>query len=238
MSDNQLKLTNISYKKDAFIIVEGKQDADRFFIIQQGKVLISKEAGFEKDGSSVLGPGDFFGVISTMSSHSHIETARALTDVNLISVLKGQYVDLIQKNSQVAIKIIKQFSKRLRHLNETLAGLTLRKTAEAGPSHLFSVAEYYFNKKQYNQAYYAYNKYSVHCPAGEHLPVARAHIAGLKSHVGNLKIDYGSGEMNRLYEKNTMLFAEGEPGSELFIIQKGSVKITKIVNNMKFSLRF
>jgi CRP-like cAMP-binding protein len=33
-----------------------------------------------------------------------------------------------------------------------------------------------------------------------------------------------------------MLFAEGEPGDELFIIQKGSIKITKIVDNKEVLL--
>jgi len=41
-----------------------------------------------EEGGNILGPGDFFGVVSCMSSHSHIETAMALTYIVLISVLK------------------------------------------------------------------------------------------------------------------------------------------------------
>jgi CRP-like cAMP-binding protein len=37
--------------------------------------------------------------------------------------------------------------------------------------------------------------------------------------------------LTRSFPKDSMLFAEGEPGEELFIIQKGSVKIEKIVDN-------
>jgi CRP/FNR family transcriptional regulator len=36
--------------------------------------------------------------------------------------------------------------------------------------------------------------------------------------------------MNRTYKDNTMIFSEYEPGNELFIIQSGRVKITKIVH--------
>jgi CRP-like cAMP-binding protein len=46
-------------------------------------VRISKEVEVVKE-EDTLGPGDFFGVISTMSGHSHIETAQALTNVTLI----------------------------------------------------------------------------------------------------------------------------------------------------------
>jgi CRP-like cAMP-binding protein len=222
-----------SYKKDAYIIIEGKQEADFFYIIQQGKVKIYKEAKIEGE-DDVLGPGDIYGDISTMSSHSHIETAQALTDAILISVHQNQYVELIRKNTQVAIKIIQQFSKRLRHLNETLARITLKKNAEDGPSHLYNVAEYYLSQKQYSQAMYAYGQYVKHCPGGEKITAAKDKYAKLESQ--GVKTEFTVKDLNRTYRKNTMLFAEGEPGEELFIIQKGSIKITKIVENKEVLL--
>jgi len=231
--ESQFQLSYLNYKKDAYIIVEGKQKADFFFIIQQGKVRVFKEVMVEGEKEE-LGPGDFFGVISTMSSHSHIETAQALTDVVLIPVRQNQYVGLIQKNSQVAIKIIVQFSKRLRFLNEMLARLTLKNTAEAVPSHLYDVAEYYLSQKQYNQAMYAYAQYVKHCPDGQKIVSAKDKYAKLASRIK--QTEFNKNELNRTYLKNTMLFAEGEPGDELFIIQKGSIKITKIVDNKEVLL--
>jgi CRP-like cAMP-binding protein len=47
----------------------------------------------------------------------------------------------------------------------------------------------------------------------------------------SVKLDFKSDEFNRAYPKDSMIFSEGEPGEELFIIQKGSVKIAKIVDN-------
>jgi len=227
---SQLQLSFVSFKKDSYIVVEGKQNADRFFIIHQGKVGISKEVEVVEE-SNVLGPGDFFGVVSTMSSHSHIETARALTDVVLISVHKEQYGELIQNNTPVAMKIILQFSKRLRYLDEALSRLTLKSTANEDTSHLFSIAEYYIRKSLYNQAYYAYFRYLKYCPQGENVSAARERMAKIAIYVNGIKMDFGPEEFNRSYPKNSMLFAEGEPGDELFIIQKGSVKIVKVVDN-------
>jgi CRP-like cAMP-binding protein len=78
-----LQLSMVNFNKGAYIVVEGKQNADFFYIIRSGKVRISKEVEVvEEEGGNVLGPGDFFGVVSTMSSHSHIETAQALTDIS------------------------------------------------------------------------------------------------------------------------------------------------------------
>jgi len=227
------QLNFLNYKKDTYIIVEGKQ-ADCFFIIQQGTVKIYKEAMVKGESDETLGPGDFFGVISTMSSHSHIESAEALTDVVLISVRQDQYVGLIQNNTQVAIKIILQFSKRLRYLNETLARLTLKNTADEGPSHLYDVAEYYLGQRQYNQAGHAYTQYVKYCPDGEKAASAIDKLSRLGSRVQLTK--FAANELNRTYHKDTMLFAEGEPGDELFIIQKGSIKITKIVDHKEVLL--
>ena len=229
---SHLQLSFVTFKKDSYIVVEGKQNADRFFIIHQGKVIISKEAEvLEEERGKILTPGDFFGVVSTMSSHSHIETARALTDVILISVMKEQYGELIQKNTPVALKIILQFSKRLRYLDEALSRITLKNTAEADPSHLFMVGEYYLRQSHYNKAYYAFTKYLKNCPHGEKVAAARDRMAKIAIYVNSPKMEFGPEEFIRVYPKNSMVFAEGEPGNELFIIQKGSVTIAKIVDN-------
>jgi CRP-like cAMP-binding protein len=233
----QLQLTFVNFRKDAYIVVEGKRNADRFFIIHQGKVRISKEVEVvEEEGGNIMGPGDFFGVVSTMSSHSHIETAQALTDVTLISVQKDQYGQLIQKNTQVAMKIILQFSRRLRYLDEALSRLTLKNIAGAALSHLFSVGEYYARQSQYNQAYYAYHQYIKHYPKGDKANEVRQKMMKIAPYVKAIKLDYKPDEFNRTYPKNSMLFSEGEPGDELYIIQRGSVKITKIVDNSEVLL--
>ena len=129
------------------------------------------------------------------------------------------------------MKIILQFSQRLRYLDEALSRLTLKQAAEVNSSHLFKVAEYYVKQSQYNQAFYAYTQYIAYCPQGAEIETAKDRMAKIAPYVTAESQDRSFDSMNRTYLKNTMLFAEGEPGQELFIIQKGSVKIAKIVNN-------
>ena len=228
---NPLQLSLVSFKQGAYIIVEGKQQADCFYIIHSGKVRISKEAEIVEEEENVWGPGDFFGVVSTMSSHSHIETAIALTDVNLISVHRDQFGPLIEKNTPVAIKIIQQFAKRMRFLDESLAQLTFKGTASEHPSHLFRVGEYYAHQNNYNQAYYAYYRYLQYCPNDENVPKAKERLTKIKPYAKAVYLDVSSEQFTRSYPKDTMIFSENEPGAELYIIQKGTVKISKIVND-------
>jgi CRP-like cAMP-binding protein len=227
----QLQLAFVNFKHGSYIVVEGKQNADRFFIINQGKVRISKQVEVvAEEGGRIMGPGDFFGVVSTMSSHSHIETARALTNVTLISVQKDQYSQLIQNNTPVAMKIIQQFSKRMRYLDEALTRLTLKSSGENDVSHLFKVGEYYVKQSQFNQAYYAYRQYLKYCPQGEMVQPARERMAKIAPYVKSVPKEFGSDEFVRQYARGTLIFSEGEPGDELYIIQKGAVKIAKIVD--------
>ena len=231
--NNSLQLALVNFKKGSYIIVEGKQKADRFYIMRQGNVRISKEAEVvEEEGGNLLAPGDFFGVISTMSSHSHIETAQATTDVSLIAVQREQYGLLIERNAPVAMKIIQQFSKKVRYLDGALARLTLKGEESGGDvSHLFQVAEYYARQGQYNQAYYAYYRYIQNCPQGPHVRIAKERMAKIKPYAKVVYLGDTAEEFTRTYPQNTMIFSEAEPGHELYILQKGSVKITKIIND-------
>ncbi len=233
-----LQLSIVNFKKSAFIVVEGKQNADAFFIIRSGKVRTSKEVEVvAEEGGNILGPGDFFGVVATMSSHSHIETAQALTDVSLISVHRDQYGMLIEKNTPVAMKILEGFSRRMRYLDEALTRLSLKSESPThDPNHLFKLAEYYIKQNQYNLAYYAYYQYVRHYPKGEKSQSARERMVKIKPYIKDIHLETDSAEFTRTYPKNTMVFAETMPGQELYIIQKGSIKITKLMNDKEVLL--
>jgi CRP-like cAMP-binding protein len=229
-----LQLKFVNFAKGSYIIVEGKlTNAERFYIIKEGNVFITRQTEVvPEEGSGHLGPGDFFGVVSTMSQHPHIETAQVLTDCVLISVRRDQFVPLIQLNAPIAMKIIQQFSRRMRLLDTALTEKVLKGVAGGKNfSHLFNVAEYYTKQGQFNMGFYAYNRYLKLAPDGENAAMARERMMKVLPYVKNVKLEPNRDEFNRSYAKNNMIFAEGESGDELYIIQKGAVKIVKIVDN-------
>jgi len=230
---DQFQFGIANYRKDAYITaVESIQKADCFFIIRQGQVKVSGR--LKDDGDEVLVPGDFFGVVSAMSSHSHIESAVALTDVTLITVRPQQYISLIQKNAQVAAKIIMQLSGRLRVLDEALTKVIQRdgeKPVKEGSFRLFDAAEYYFRRKLHGQAFHAYGNYLKYYPDGEKLAAATGRLKQLADLAGKAGAGHEKGDLNRAYREGDMLFVEGEPGNELFVIQSGSVRVARIVDD-------
>ncbi|MBP7582648.1 MAG: cyclic nucleotide-binding domain-containing protein [Spirochaetes bacterium] len=228
MASAQFKVEN--YVANSFIIVEGKRGVDNFYIIREGKVKLSKENPVSaEEPFSIAGPGDFFGVISCMSGHARTETAIALTNVSLISVEREQFGILIQKNPAVAMKIIRFFSRKLRDFDTAITRLTFKNAVEEDPSHLFKIGEYYLKHKVLNHATYAYQRFIQYCPTHPNRETALARLKALKA---PLKIEDGAqrDSLTRNIKDNTMIFCENEPGMELYIIQGGRVKITKIVD--------
>lgn len=225
----------VNYTPNSYIIVEGKKDAYNFFIIREGKVKVSRENPVVgEDPNQVLGPGDFFGVVAAMSQHAQIESAIALTNLSLISVSFDQFGTLIQKSTAVAMNIIRFFSMKLRQFDSTITRLSFRNAVEEDPNELFQIGEYYYSQQNPKHATFAYQSYIRHLPNGQFSAQAKLRLQTLNQPLLAKEIDYT--KFNRSYNDGEMIFCEHEPGKELFIIQKGKVKITKIVNNNEVML--
>ncbi len=231
MPEAVAQLSVANFRPGAYIIIENKKDHNYFFIIRKGNVQVKKSvATLTNEGAKTLGPGDFFGVIGAMTNQARIETAIGVSDVSLIAVAKSQFGFLIQKNSPLALKIIRSFSHELRYLNKELTNRSAKSTDEneEGPALLFNNAEYYYKQGDQTTAAYLYTRYLQYCPNGDKVTEAKAKIQNLKN--AGATPPQPQTEMNRTYQDGQMIFSEHEPGDELFIIQSGKVKITKIIN--------
>ncbi|MBN2436045.1 MAG: cyclic nucleotide-binding domain-containing protein [Spirochaetes bacterium] len=228
MAQGHFKVEN--YHPNSFIIVEGKQSAGTFFIILKGRVKINNQNPSIADrNNKILDPGDFFGVISCMSTHARIETAVSLEMVSVIVVRREQFGELIQRNPDIAMKIIRFFSRQLRFFDNSITKLTLKDQAEENPEHLYQIGEYYLVKRAFNHAAYAFQRYLQYCPAGKNSERSLHRLKQLKAPFKAPEPPPTKG-LTRTYKDNTMIFCENEFGFELFIIQSGQVKITKVVD--------
>lgn len=226
-----LRLSLHQFKKGAFIIVEGKPNPSSFFFIKDGKVRLSKEFQIEEVRDNQLGRGDFFGVISCMSKHPREESAQSIMDTQLIEVHRDQFGALIRKNAEVAMKIIRSFSRRLRQLDQQMTSVTGEESKEEDPTQILSIAEFYHSTKQYNQALYAYVRYVQYFPDHPKTPEIKSKIQTL-SHLGQNALNPNNQEgLSKSFKNNTVIFCEHELGNELYILQSGQVKITKVLDN-------
>ncbi len=237
-----LQLSFVNYKKGAALVVEGKAQSDRFFIIQVGQVQCVSDVKIPGQEQTILGPGDFVGVIPCMSNHLQIETVIAMTDVTVIAVMRDQYPELIAKNTPVAMKIIRTFANRMRVLNGVLTKLTLNNVASESPEQLFKVAAFYDKANRPDVAIYAYYQYLKACyqylkacPNGADVEQAKQRFVALKPRSRAVYFE-PTEEMTRKYPKGTMIFCENQSGADMFIIQSGEVSISKVVDGNEVTL--
>jgi CRP-like cAMP-binding protein len=233
----------VNYKPGAFVTIENTPNPGRFYIVAGGKAQVSKNHGSVHDRkSTILVPGDSFAAVACLSGYNEIETVQAKSDLNLLVIERSHFDQLVQENTQVALKIIMQFVTSIQMLNAAISSISLFgrmkneiKRKDATPR-LYRVGEFYQANGMFNQAYYAYYRCVQSFPDSSFSDTAKQEMEKIKSYVTQEKFDFTKEEFKRVYPKNAMLFAESEPGKELFFILKGAVKVSRIENNREVTL--
>jgi CRP/FNR family transcriptional regulator len=230
MSDFKLKLEQ--FKKGSIIFVEGSKNIENFYIIKSGKVRITRNVEIIDDPSkSLLKEGDYFGVVSCIGKRPRLETIVALTDVVLISVKYDQFEELIRRNNTVALKILKLYSQRLREFDDAIARLSLKKPIPHSPESIFNIGLYYYNNNSYKEARYAFTKFTKYCPSSPLVLKAQQYLTEINNILKDVKEYVQETPIIRKYFDRSILFCEYEPGDEVFVIQDGKVKITRVIGN-------
>jgi CRP-like cAMP-binding protein len=231
--------TIVKYKQHGVIFRDG-DIADCFYIIRQGNAVINRLVrSLDNVESDNLGPGDLFGIEAAMASHPHFDNAVAKNECVLIAIKREQFKALIQSNPATAQKIALQLSQRIRFLNTQLSSVPMQSVADISidsESQFYKIGDYYYNEKRYNQAYYAWNKYLQNYPDGTYAPMAKMDLAKFADKVTIRQMNYSGDDFIRKYPKGSTIFMEGENSSECFIVQKGQVRITKIIDSREMLL--
>ena len=104
------------------IFTQGDLGTD-MFIIQEGEVNIVKHIAGESHILSTLEKGDFFGEMAVLESVPRTADTVALTDVRVVVINGARFDEMLRKNPEVAVRIIRKYSKRLREANALLERL-------------------------------------------------------------------------------------------------------------------
>ena len=103
-----------SYKKKNVIFLES-DPGNMLYLIYSGRIKITK---LNEEGNEViltiLGDGDYFGEMSLLDDHDRNANAIAMDDVELLTVTKNEFVNLLIHNSTLSLNLLKTFAIRLR----------------------------------------------------------------------------------------------------------------------------
>jgi CRP-like cAMP-binding protein len=233
------ELSVVKFRKDIYLLIEGKLSDGYFFIIHDGFVKLSKNMQLMKENDmSVMGPGDFVGIVSAMSKRSQIETAQTIADTTLLAVHNSQFEGLIQHNAPIVMKIIQQFSRRIRFLNNALSSFSVSNSIKMKKDDayvLLQIGDYYSKLNMNQHAHYIYKRYLECYPEGVDVKIAQSKEKLLEKYK-EANYEPAKNRFTRIYKKDSLIFAEGESGNELYILTKGLVKITRILDGNELIL--
>jgi CRP-like cAMP-binding protein len=115
-------------------------DGDDMYIIQSGRVAIKKKV---KDGDTtlaVLEKGDFFGEMAILERLPRSATAEVVEEGDLIVISGEMFGDMIKANPEIAVRMLRKQSIRLRETNRQLesvmahGGISAPPPADAAPA--------------------------------------------------------------------------------------------------------
>lgn len=116
---NPLKEFVVPYYKDQVIFQEGESGGE-MFIIQSGTVEIFRANNGDKRFSLILEKGDFFGEMSLLEGLPRTMSAQAVEDSELIIINGTTFDQMIKSNIEIAVRMMRKLSMRLRETTEQL----------------------------------------------------------------------------------------------------------------------
>ncbi len=118
----------VRYSKGEVIFSEGDL-GNEMYVIQSGKVRIFKNINGMDQTLAVLEKGDFFGEMAVLEGIPRTASAEVEEDCELIRINSANFVAMIQANPEIALRIMRKLSIRLRETTDQLQRLLQVSTA-------------------------------------------------------------------------------------------------------------
>jgi len=102
------------------------ESGKEMFVLQAGKVRISKMVRGAETTLVVLGPGAFFGEMSILNNKPRSATATVEEDSKLLVIDPKTFEAMVRGNAEIAIRLIKTLAQRLQDADEQIENLLLK----------------------------------------------------------------------------------------------------------------
>lgn len=111
-------------------LFEEGEPGGEMYVVQAGKVSITKTVGDATKVLAVLGPGEFFGEMSILNQKPRTATAIVVEDAKLLVIDPQTFEAMVTGNTEIALRLIKRLAKRLDSA-DTLISILMHKDARA-----------------------------------------------------------------------------------------------------------
>jgi CRP/FNR family cyclic AMP-dependent transcriptional regulator len=112
------------FPKGTVLFQEGEPGKD-MFVVQAGRISISKKVRDVEKVLAVLGPGEFFGEMAIISNKPRNATAAVTEDAKLLVIDPKTFEAMIRGNSEIAVRMIKKLAERLGEADAQIENLLM-----------------------------------------------------------------------------------------------------------------
>ena len=102
---------------------------EEMFILQSGKVKISKKIRGVEKTLATLEKGEFFGEMAILNDKPRSASAETIEDCDMLVIDRKTFETLLRSNVEIAIRFIKRLADRLRETNDQMEALMIRDNA-------------------------------------------------------------------------------------------------------------
>jgi CRP/FNR family transcriptional regulator, cyclic AMP receptor protein len=112
------------FPKGTVLFREGEPGKE-MYVLQSGKVAISKKVRDVEKVLALLGPGEFFGEMAIISNKPRNASAAVEEDARLLMIDPKTFEAMIRGNSEIAVRMIKKLAERLSDADAQIENLLL-----------------------------------------------------------------------------------------------------------------
>src|SRR5512145_374583 len=95
------------------------------YVVQQGRVTVSKRVGDVEKILTSLGPGEFLGEMSILNGKPRSATATCAEASRLLVIDAKTFEAMIRSSAEIAVRLIQKLAERLRQADEQIENLLL-----------------------------------------------------------------------------------------------------------------
>jgi len=98
---------------DGEVLFQEGETGDHMFVVQSGKVRITKRVGQRERSLALLGPGEFVGEMAILNGKPRTATA-TMVEAGHCLIISAQTLEaMVAKNTEIALRLIKKLAHRL-----------------------------------------------------------------------------------------------------------------------------
>jgi CRP-like cAMP-binding protein len=114
-----------TFPRGTVLFREGEPGRE-MYVVQQGKVVISKRVGAVEKVLSALGPGEFLGEMSILNAQPRSATATCAEESRLLVIDGATFESMVRGSPEIALRLVRALAGRLREADRQIENLLLR----------------------------------------------------------------------------------------------------------------